>query len=397
MAVNNFTKEQCYSLLTAVHDQATGAAAITPTDLSTFITVANATLAAGFDNVLGAITQVVQRTIIAVRPYEEKFSGLQMSADTWGGIIRKISFADRAPDALEESYGLTDGLSVDHYVVKKPNVLETRYIGSDVYQAHYTITREQLKSAFANPDEFGSFMSGLLQHFANERTQWLEDLKRGILCNAIAAKEANNIDVIPLLTNYNTATGITPALTNQTVLQPANFKPFMEWCYKEVAKVSRLMTARSDKFQLAITGKPIYRHTPYRDQRVYFLADFLEAMDAQVLADTYHENFLRYADVEGVDFWQAIDNPDEIQVTPAYIDASGAVVDSTTTPASAAQTMTNVIGVIFDRDAMGYNIFNDTLETTPYNAAGQYYNIYAHMDVQLQNDLTEKIVVFTLN
>lgn len=390
MAVNNFTKEQCYTLLASIHDQATGVSAVTPTDLSSFISVANATLAAGYDNVLAAITQVVQRTIISVRPYEEKFKGLQMSADTWGGIVRKISFADRGAEA-EQSYPLTDGLAVDHYVVKKPNVLETRYIGSDVYSAHYTITREQLKSAFENEASFGSFMSGLLQHFANERTQWLENLKRSILSNAIAAKNDMGIDVIPLLSLYNTATGITPALTNQTVLQPANFKPFMEWCYKEVAKVSRLMTARSEKFQLAITGKPIFRHTPYRDQRVYFLADFLEAMDAQVLADTYHENFLRYADVEAVDFWQAIDNPDEVQIKPVYIDATGAVVTGS------AQTMTNVIGVIFDRDAMGYNIINDTLESTPYNAAGQYYNLWSHMDIQLQNDFTEKMVVFTLN
>lgn len=388
MAVNNFSKEQAYLLLKSVHDQATGTAAITPTDLSSFISVANATLAAGYDNVLGAITQVVQRTIIAVRPYEEKFKGLQMSSETWGGIIRKISFADRDAEA-EQSYPLTDGLSVDHYVVRKPNVLETRYIGSAVYSGHYTITREQLKTAFENEANFGSFMTGLLQHFSNERTQWLEDLKRSILTNAIAAKNDMAIDVIDLLTAYNTATGLT--LTNTTVQQPANFKPFMEWAYKEVAKVSRLMTARSDKFQMGITGKPIYRHTPYRDQRVYFLADYLEAMSAQVLADTYHENFLRYADVEAVDFWQAIDNPDEIQVTPVYIDASGAVTTGT------AQTMSNVIGVIFDRDAMGYNIFNDTLESTPFNAAGQYYNLYSHMDVQLQNDFTEKIVVFTLN
>lgn len=388
MSVNLLNKEQCYQLLASIHDQATGTTAITPTDLSSFISVANSTLAVGTDKVMGAISNVLQRTIIAVRPYDEKFKGLEYTADEWGGIIRKLSFADRAPEQ-DESYALVDGQSIDPFKVRKPNVLETRYYGSDIYTSWYTVPEKQLKECFANPGNFNSFISGLMVHFSNERKQHMENLKRTLLANAIAGKNAMAQDVINLRSAYNTATGLT--LTAQQLLQPANFKPFMEWAYKEVAKVSRLMEARSEKYQMVITGKPIMRHTDKRDQRVYFIADFLEAMTAQVLADTYHDNFLKYADVEAVDFWQAIDNPMEVKATPVYVDATGAVKTGT------AQAMTNVIGVMFDRDAMGYNIIDDSLTTSPYNQAGQYYNLQHHADIQLQEDFTEKIVVFTLN
>ena len=390
MAVNNMTKEQAYQLINAIHAQATGTASLTPTDLSSFISVAQSTLQSGYENTLNAITQVLQRTIIAVRPYDEKFKGLQMTADAWGGIIRKINFAD-TPAEADSTHATVNGQAIDQFVVKKPVLLETRYVGSDVYEGSYTIYREQLKTAFENEANFGSFMTGLMTHFLNERTQWLENLKRSIVSNMIAAKAdiADPASNIHLLTEYNAATGL--SLTATTVMQPANFGGFMKWVYARVSEVSRLMSERSQKFQQVITGYPIMRHTPVRDQRVYMSAKFLDAMDAMVLADTYHDNFLRYADVEPVSYWQAIDSPSSVSVKPVYIDATGAVKVGT------AQALSAVVGIIFDRDAIGYNIYRDEIETSPYNAKGSYYNIFAHMDVQLQNDVTEKAVVFYLD
>ena len=391
MSVNTMSKQQAYALINAIHQEATGQVSIQPTDLSSFISVAQATLQSGYENTLNAITQVLQRTIIAVRPYDEKFKGLQMSADSWGGIIRKINFADRESIA-DPTHETVEGQSIDQYTVRKPKVIETRYVGSDVYMGSYTIYKEQLKTAFENEANFGSFITGLMTHFANERKQWLENLKRSLLANTIAAKaDINDADSnIHLLTEYKTLTGLSD-LTAITVMQPANYKPFMQWVYSRVSEISRLMSERSELFQQKLTGYPIMRHTDVRDQRVYISAKFLDSMDAMVLADTYHDNFLRYADVEAVTYWQAIRNPLQVSATPVYINASGAVTTGE------AQVLSNVIGIMFDRDAMGYNIYNDVIETSPYNAKGQYYNMFAHMDIQLQNDLTEKAVVLYLD
>lgn len=390
MAVNSMTKEQAYTLIAALHQQATGKAALTPTNLSDFISVAQSTLAAGYEQTLNAITQVIQKTIIAVRPYDAKFSGLEMTSEAWGGIIRKLNFADRGPEA-DPTHATVDGVAVDQFVVRKPVLLETHYVGSDVYMGSYTIYREQLKTAFENEGNFGEFMTGLMTHFLNERTQWLENLKRSILSNAIGAvADINNTESnIHLLTEYNAATGL--SLTATTVMQPANYPAFMKWVYARVSEVSRMMAERSELFQQKISGYDINRHTPVRDQRVYMEASLLDGMDAMVLADTYHDNFLRYADVEAVSFWQSIKAPRSVSVTPVYVDGSGAV------KVGNAVAETAVVGIMFDRDAMGYNLYNDVLETSPYNAKGQYYNIFAHMDVQLQLDVTEKIAVFYLD
>ena len=392
MAVNNMTIEQANTLLASLHQQATGEAAITPTDLSSFISVAQNTLLAGYDVVLGALTQMVSDTIMSVRPYNRKFAGLLYDTKEYGGIIRKIQFEDIDPEAASD-YALVDGSSVDQYVVKKPVVLQTNYVGSNEWASHYSITREQLKMAFTSPSALGEFFTALMVHFSNQKEQWLEEMARTALCDFIAAKNVMNgsYDVIHLLTEYNTVTGASPAFTAQTIRQPANFPGFMKWVYGRVASLCDKMTERSELFQQVFTGHRIMRHTPLVDQRVYMLDEFLRAMEAEVLADTYHENFLRYADVESVGYWQAIENPDEIQVTPVYTDASGA-------PATgAAQTMTDVIGVVFDKNAVGYNIYHDSMETSPFNSRGLYYNLWYIVRVQYQVDVSEKGFVLVLD
>ena len=137
---------------------------------------------------------------------------------------------------------------------------------------------------------------------------------------------------------------------------------------------------------------PILRHTPVEDQRIFIDADLLSHMEAEVLADTYHNNYLSLAETEAVSYWQNIQKPNDISVTPVYIDSTGAVVTDATN-----QAVSDVVGVMFDRDAVGYNIYQDTLEASPYNAKGQYYNLFNNVRIQYQNDVTEKGILLVLD
>lgn len=392
MAVNNMSIEQAYALVAELHEQATGQKTVAPVDLTSFISVAQTTLAAGYEPVLNAISQVIGRTLVAVRPYARKFAGLEVSNEKWGGIVRKLSFIDADPIA-NPSFELADGVSYDPFVVRKPKVIETRFVGSVIYQDCVTVFRNQLDLAFQSPEELARFMSGLMLAISNKREQWLEELSRSALCNFIGAKAIvdSGAGMIHLLTEYNTVTGASPAFTAQTIRQPANWGPFVRWAYGRISELSNKMTERSVLFQAPITGAEIARHTPVEDQKIYVLDEILGSMKAEVLSTTYNPGFLSLADVEGVGYWQDIQNPDEIQVTPEYMDASGMAVDGT------AQTLTDIIGVMFDRDAIGYNIYQDTLDASPFNPKGQYYNLFANVRVRYQNDLTEKGLVLCLD
>lgn len=390
MAVNTMGVEDAYALIAELHLQATGQKVLTPVSLVDFISVAQATLQNGYEPVLNAISQIVGRTLVAVRPYYRKFAGLEVSAERWGGIMRKLSFADRDPIS-NPSFTLTDGTSVDQFTIRKPIVLETRYVGSDLWLGQYTVTTKQLELAFSSPQELANFMSGIMTHFSNERESWLEHMARASVANFIGALNILSTGhVIHLLTEYNARTGL--SLTSTTVRQPANFPAFARWCYARIEMLSKMMSERSQLFQQVITGYAIMRHTPVEDQRIFLDADLMAHIDAEVLADTYHDNYLTRANTESVTYWQNIGSPNAVSVTPVYIDATGTIVSN-----AANQAVSNIVGVMFDRDAIGYNIFQDTLERSPYDAKGQYYNLFNHVRIQYQNDVTEKGILLLLD
>jgi hypothetical protein len=145
-------------------------------------------------------------------------------------------------------------------------------------------------------------------------------------------------------------------------------------------------------YQTIIGGKNILRHTPYQDQRVYLFAPTRHDIDARVLADTFHDNYLRYADVETVNFWQSIKSPDSIDIIPAYTNTSGVVYS----PASAV-TQSNIFGLIFDRDALGMTMLDQRVLSTPLNTKGLYRNLHVHCRQRIVMDNSEKMVVLLLD
>ena len=389
MSVNNLQFEQSATLLAAITSQATGKTAIAPTNQSDFITVAQKALAAGYDPAIGAITQVVGNTIFSVRPYNRRFAGIRGDAQKWGGITRKMTTADK-PFENDERYGLTDGNSVDQWKVNKPNVLETVYTGADIFQKHLTIFKDQLDSAFHNADEFGRFVAMTTQNASDMIEQANENMARLTIANYIAGKVTVSNGVVHLLTEYNTETG--QSLTSTTVYDPANYGPFMKWVYARIATISDLMTERSNKFQVAVTGYDINRHTPKERQRLFILNSVKNNIAARVLADTFHDGILGDpANTETINYWQSIDTPDEIQATPVYMQADG------TLATGSATTVSKIFALLVDEETLGYVPMQEWTQNTPFNAAGGYANIYWHWTTRYWNDYTEKGVIFLLD
>lgn len=403
MPTNVMNFNQVSTILAEITQQATGQAVIAPINTADFVTVATTALNTGFDPLMNAINQVLSRTIFSVRPYYAKFKGLERSEAAYGNHVRKLSIADRPAvdddgfkfpvgyDAAQEN-ALGNGQSVDQYVLRKPDILQTNFYGASTFADYFTIFEEQLNSAFTGPDQLASFIGMVMQNASDKQETWNENTSRAILANYIGGilDEAQNTRVVHLLSEYNTLTG--QQLSAQQVYQPANFKAFMQWVYSRIADITAKMTERSQLYQTVINGKPVLRHTPYRNQKVYLYAPARFQTEAQVLADTYHDNYLRLADVETVNFWQSIETPDSISVTPSRIGTNGSVV----TAASEIE-QAGIFGVIFDEEAIGYARVNMRSIPTPLNARGRYTNYWMHTTFKAWNDHTEKGVVLLLD
>ena len=391
MSVNTMSFEQAATLLNAVHAQVTGMTGIAATDVSDFISIAQKTLQAGYDPVVNAISQIVGKTIFSIRPYDAKFGGIQADAQKWGAITRKLAISDK-PLQDNEALNLVDGSAPDMFEVNKPNVVQFNFYGAMEYSKSFTIFRSQLDAAFRGPEEFGRFMAMVLQNAMDMITQSKESCARLAIGNFIAGKIDAGADVIHLLTEYNTETAASPAYTAATIKDPANFPAFVKWVYARIATLTNMMTERSALYQIQVSGSELIRHTPFENQKVYLLNWLLNNIDARVLADTYNYKFLQFADVEAVNYWQAIDTPDEIDILPTYLKTDG-----TLDVASASVNQTGVMGVIFDDEAIGYTLMNEFTGVTPMNVRGEYWNQYFNYIIRYWNDFTEKGIVLLLD
>ena len=116
--VNNLeVNTQAYALINELHEQVTGEKSIAPVNTSEFVSMANTILHAGREQVLSALSIVVSRLIVSVRPYTSKFKGIEVDADRFGGIRRKVKYIDI--EAIEdENYPLTDGQAVNQQEVR---------------------------------------------------------------------------------------------------------------------------------------------------------------------------------------------------------------------------------------------------------------------------------------
>lgn len=387
MAVNNLTYEQSYAFLTDLYKEATG---LEPTlqvvDTATFTTVAQAVLKTGYDNIIGSISQVLSRTIFSVRPYAAKFKGINVDAQRWGAITRKINYID-TPIEADDRMSLQDGQSVDQWIVQKPKVLQTNFYGSTEYQKHITIFKDQLDAAFTSADQFGSFIGGLMQNISDQLEQIKEEEARGVLINFITGKVAANNGAINVLQAYYDETGV--QLTPATMYNPDNYIEFTKWLYSFVNGLTQKLAERSVKYHINVTGKEIMRHTPANRLKAYMSAETLNKIDSTVLASIFNPDRLKMIDFESVTYWQNIDHPAAVKATPVYLKAA----DGTLVTASQAVEVPHMIGVLFDEEALGLTTESTWMMETPMNARGGYSNIFYHFRQKTWNDFTENGIV----
>lgn len=401
--VNSNIIYQAGTLLADVVQQATGRKVLTANTPGEWVSVAQSAISAGVEPILNTLVNMWSRTIFSVRPYSAKLKGLEMSADRFGLMTRKLSpvVKDPGDDAaylwpVAYDAGQTppsgDGYSVDMYAISKKQVLQTGFAGAAVYQEIFTIFKDQLDGAFRSPEEFMAFNEMQMADRSNSIESWKENIKRSLLANMILSLNAENQTgrVVHLITEYNADTGA--SLTSTTVFAPGNFPSFVRWLVARINTLARFMSERTAMFQTAISGQYVLRHTPAEDLRVYLTGRFKDMMDTMALSVTFNDNYLKLADVEGINFWQSTSAPASVTGKPTYTNTSGVA----TTPATAS-TVTNIVGVMFDRDALGMASVLEESALTPYNVKGRYWNNAYNNKFKTRFDMTEKAVLLLLD
>ena len=182
-------------------------------------------------------------------------------------------------------------------------------------------------------------------------------------------------------------------------MQPANYKPFMQWTYARLQNLMDIMRTRSYLFHVNPTVnkviKNIPRHTPYERQHAYLLSDFINKSANMVESNTFNTEYLKKMDAEKVVYWQ---DPTDVYMikqgtTYNYMDKTTGLI----TKGTIEEDLSSVVGVIFDDEAIGINLYNNWTGTTPFNVAGGYTNYFWHEGARYWVDNTENAIVICLD
>lgn len=394
--------KQAAAYLNNIQNQVTGKTNLAPANVGEFTSIATTILQTGDEPAYRAISNIITRTIISDRVYDDQFKGVEVTESAYGMHVRKLSFADREilddarflyPMAYNpnESPANGDGNSVDMFKIRKAQPLQTNFYGQTVYADRLTYFRDQLRGAFEGPAQLNAYINGMFLAQNNKQKQYREDTKRGTMLNFIGGilDEGSTDRVINVLSLYNTETG--GSYTATTIKKAENWGPFVKWLASFVLTLSKFMEQRSGMYQTQVNGLTINRHTPRAFQRFYMLSNINNQITTRVLSDTFNKELVRFGDYEEVPFWQSIKDPDAINVIPSRIGSDGVE----TSPESAVSVQ-NILGFICDREAFGAARVDSWNATSPFNIDGAYWNTAYHETWRTFCDHTEKGVVLLL-
>lgn len=408
MPGRTLTPLDCYQLINAIAAEATGQdGTLTAVNTSTFISVGESILRTGTENTLNAISLVLGRTFMAVRPYEAKLRIVNaINSGLYANRVRKISYLSRYAQpsgafntnlytnhAMGYDNGSNGGSSVaTMWEQNQPVPLEMNFAGSSVWDESTTVYEMQLKAAFRDEASFADFMGGIMTEKGNDIETEKEAFNRATLLNFMAGIYDLNsvtggaIDMTAAFNAWNGGTTYT-----RTQLLTTYRKEFLGFFVATVKKLSNQLTNRSMKYHWSpsktINGVTynLLRHTPKSKQKLILYRPFMIDAESLVLPEVFNDQYLKIANYESVDFWQDELVPSGISITPAIPDTS----DPTTQTAGTAVALDYVLGVLFDEDAVVVDYQLDSSYSTPVEARKQYRNIWWHFKKNAINDFTE--------
>ena len=399
---NTFTPTDVYGIVNAMAaDMFGGNAALTAIDTTTFQTIGEHMLRTGYTNTLDALSNVIGRTVIAVRRYNGRFKLIMRTPAEWGGIERKISFYAK-PLQASGNYNtdlagtqLDDGSSIDHYVISKKYPLEINFCGVKTLEYEDTTFISQLKLAFRDESAFSDFVSGKLVDIANDIESKIEAENRLMVLNAIgstynvgATRQKVNLTSefnAKYLTSYTTAQLLTTYLADFVAFMVARIQGDME-LMRDRNELFHIYPARNDDAGNALQ---LLRHTPPEMRRLILYMPLIRDEEKNVFPSLFNASYLRLENYEGVEYWQNPNVPMGVDIEPNQLNVS----TGQSTDGSQVQ-LDNVVGLLFDRDALEMSIKHESALTTPVNARGEYYNTYYHWSMMYKQDQTENMILY---
>lgn len=379
---NQIEVNQIYDLCNQIFQQMTGRTDIAAVDSASLVAMGNEVSNLGKNDLwLNTFARRIGLTIDSYRVYRNRFSDLYRTQVEWGALVQKLTV--EMPDAVADDMykvGQMNGQALDHYIINNPKAKQKIFDKETPYSFFITIQEKMLTEAFLNAGAMSSFVNQVFGKVQNKIEVVLEDLARvalvNMMCNLSTKQE------IKLVTLYNSKTGST--LNPQTALFDPAFMRFAIGMMNNIASKLETMSVlfNTDGYD---------RFTPKSEQRFYVLADFITQLETVVQYAAFNPQYVNKSVDIAVPYWQGVKEGEDVNDMAVLSKVIGKVDNKVD------KTIENVVGVLFDREAVGTFRQEEKVLTTPVNARGAYYNTFWHEKQMWFNDMSENAVIFTLN
>lgn len=369
---------QIYALVNQATEEMLGESVVLAEDLSNIVDVGKAvTNGDNLDAYVKKLVNHIGKVVFVNRVYSGGVPSVLMDSWEFGSILEKVS-AD-LPDASEnDTWSLVDGQDYSPNKFYQPSVSVKFFNSRTTFEIPMSFTEKQVKQSFSNAEQLNGFLSMLVTAVENSMTVKLDALiMRTInhMTAEILGGATPGIQAVNLLEAYNTAEGTT--LTAAAAMADADF---IRYATLQIGLYSDRMSRISTLFNQG--GKERFTSTDL--QHIVLLSDFSKAASTYLLSDTFNKELVALPQHETVPYWQGSGTD--------YGFGSVSKINVKTNSGKEVE-QAGIIGVIFDRDALGVSNL-DRRVTTNYNARAEFNTNFYKFDAGFYNDLDENFVVF---
>lgn len=383
--------KQIYTLINSVSGEVLGKTDIVQEDLTGVVDLGTEVFNANaVDNYVKSLVNHIGKVIFVNRPYAGKVPSVLMDAWEFGSVLEKIS-ADIPAATENDTWDLTDGETYSQDTFHKPTVTAKFFNSKVTFEVPVSITERQVKESFSSAEQLNGFLSMIYSAVEKSMTIKADALIMRTINNMVAETlkadkkafggasvnyaSASTVRCVNLLKLYNENKG-----TTLTAAKAITDPEFIRYASYQMGLYADRMQTVSTLFNVGAKE----RFTPVDMLHTVLLSDFAKAAQAYLYSDTYNKDQVLLPNAETVPSWQASGkNYDFASVSTINVkSASGEAVN-----------VSGVLGVMFDRDALGVcNL--DRRVTTTYNAKAEFFNNYFKFDAGYFNDTNENFVVF---
>lgn len=379
--------KQVYALVNSATGEILGESAVLNEDLSNVVDIGTQVFNANaLDKYVKALVNHIGRVIFVNRAYRGGAPSVLMDGWEFGSVLEKVQA--EMPDASEnESLELENGTSYDPNIFYQPKVSAKFFNKRVTFEIPMSFTEMQVKQSFSNATQLNGFISMLFNNVDKAMTVKIDALIMRTINNMIGETLHSEYSA----GNYTAGSGVRAVnllyLYNQrypdknlTAANAPTDPDFIRFAAYNMGLYVDRLSKMSTLFNVG--GKE--RFTPDDLLHVVLLSDFASAANIYLQSDTFHEQFTALPNAETVPYWQgsgtdyAFNSVSSINIKTASNDTIEA---------------NGILGVMFDRDALGVSNL-DRRVTTNYNAKAEFFTNFYKFDAGYFNDLNENFVVF---